>query len=80
MKATSLVITCGALALAQRTALWVPDCGDEVLMLGTNVADEFKSLNTLSVEDINTILAFNTYTVVYESAAPSGSDTTEVTL
>ncbi|KAK8140851.1 hypothetical protein G3M48_001617 [Beauveria asiatica] len=72
MKATSLVITCGALALAQRTALWVPDCGDEVLMLGTNVADEFRSLNTLSVEDINTILAFNTYTVVYESTAPSG--------
>ncbi|KAM3563252.1 hypothetical protein ARSEF4850_002409 [Beauveria asiatica] len=72
MKATSLVITCGALALAQRTALWVPDCGDEVLMLGTNVADEFKSLNTLSVEDVNTILAFNTYTVVYESTAPSG--------
>jgi hypothetical protein len=29
MKATSLVITCGALASAQRTALWVPDCGDQ---------------------------------------------------
>ncbi|KAM3554753.1 hypothetical protein MY1884_005972 [Beauveria asiatica] len=60
MKAISLVIALGALAAAQRTALWVPECGDEVLMLGTDVADEFRSLNTLSVEDINKILAFHT--------------------
>ncbi|KAM3554747.1 hypothetical protein MY1884_005966 [Beauveria asiatica] len=72
MKAISLVIALGALAAAQRTALWVPECGDEVLMLGTDVADEFRSLNTLSVEDINKILAFHTYTVVHKSNAPSG--------
>lgn len=41
-------------------------------MLGTDVANEFKSLNTLSVEDIDKILAFYTYTVVYGSTAPSG--------
>lgn len=72
MRAISLVIALGAHAAAQRTALWVPECGDEVIMLGTDVADEFKSLNTLTVEDINTILAFHTYTVVHQSTAPSG--------
>ncbi|TQW01424.1 kynurenine 3-monooxygenase [Cordyceps javanica] len=72
MKAISLIIFCVALASAKQTALWVPQCGDEVLMLGTDVAKRFKSLNTLSVEDIDKILAFYTYTVAYESAAPSG--------
>lgn len=72
MNAISLIIICGAFASAQQTALWVPDCGDEVLMLGADVANEFKSLNTLSVEDVDKILAFYTYTVAYESTAPSG--------
>lgn len=64
--------TLGMLAAAQQTALWVPDCGDEVLMLGSHVADDFKSMNTLSVTDVNTILAFHTYTVRYYSHAPTG--------
>lgn len=61
-----------ALAKAQHTVLWVPECGDEVLMLGTHAASEFKSANTLSVTDIDSILAFRTYTVISEKLAPSG--------
>ncbi len=41
-------------------------------MLGTNVMNKFKSLNTLSVEDINKILIFYMYMVVYRSTILSG--------
>lgn len=67
-----MAITDSAITAAQQTALWIPECGDEVLMLGAHIADEFKRLNTLSVTDVNRILAFHTYTVMYESPAPAG--------
>lgn len=72
MKAISLMIGCGAFASANQTALRVPQYGDEVLMLGTDVANKFKSLNTLSIKDIDKVLAFYISTVAYESAAPTG--------
>lgn len=72
MKVSFLVTVFGIVAAAQQTVLWVPECGDEVLMLGTHVAGDFKKLNTLSVTDIDSILAFQTYTVVLETSVPPG--------
>ncbi|KAK2595186.1 kynurenine 3-monooxygenase, mitochondrial precursor, partial [Conoideocrella luteorostrata] len=46
----------------QNTGLWVPDCGDTVGMLGSQVESVFKSMNK-NVSDVNLIYASSTYTV-----------------
>ncbi|TQV90282.1 kynurenine 3-monooxygenase [Cordyceps javanica] len=71
IKILSQAGTLAALTAAQ-TALWVPDCGDHVLMLGDRIAHEFQGLNAGSVTNIDTVLAFRTYTVLHQSTAPAG--------
>ena len=57
-------------AVAEDVALWVPECGDTVEMLGPQRESVFKSLNK-NVSDINLIYAFSTYTVPISGPLPA---------
>ena len=59
-----------AVVAVAELALWIPQCGDTVGILGSEISDTFQALNSQVVSDINTIFAGETYTVTVANPLP----------